>query len=94
MARFVKLAVAVRNTSVDSVIHSGRKKKSKRSLGIGQLREHRVVKLKQLGSDIKKPRGPDDLLGHLLVKRIPVIYKLSSTKLPENLSQCTKRSEI
>ena len=35
----------------------------------------------------KRPRGLDALLGHLLVKRIPVTYKLSSTKIPEYLSQ-------
>ena len=27
-----------------------------------------------------------NLLGHLLIKRIPVMYKLSSTKVPEYLS--------
>ena len=31
----------------------------------------------------KRPRGLDALLGHLIVKRIPVMNKLSSTKLPE-----------
>ncbi len=31
----------------------------------------------------KRPRGLDALLGHLLVKRIPVTYQLSSTKSPE-----------
>ncbi len=31
----------------------------------------------------KRPRGLDDLLGHLLVKRIPVTYQLSSTKIPK-----------
>ncbi len=33
------------------------------------------------------PRDLDVLLGHLLIKRIPVMYKLSSTKIPEYLSQ-------
>ncbi len=31
----------------------------------------------------KRPRGLDDLLGHLLVKRMPEMYKLSSTKISE-----------
>ncbi len=31
----------------------------------------------------KRPRGLDALLGHLLVKRIPVTYQLSSTKIPK-----------
>ena len=35
----------------------------------------------------KRPRGLDTLLGHLLVKRIPVMYKLSTTKIPEYLTQ-------
>ena len=35
----------------------------------------------------KRPRGLDDLLGHLLVKRTPVMYKFSNTKIPEYLSQ-------
>ncbi len=35
----------------------------------------------------KRPRGLGALLGHLLVKRIPVMYKLGSTKIPECLSQ-------
>ena len=35
----------------------------------------------------KRPRGLDALLGHLLVKRIPAMYKLSSTKMPEYFSQ-------
>ncbi len=35
----------------------------------------------------KRPRGLDALLGHLLVKRIPVTFQLSSTKIPEYLSQ-------
>ncbi len=35
----------------------------------------------------KRPRGLAALLGHLIVKRIPVMYKLSSTKIPEYLSQ-------
>ncbi len=35
----------------------------------------------------KRPRGLDPLLGHLLIKRIPVMFQLSSTKIPENLSQ-------
>ncbi len=35
----------------------------------------------------KTPRGLDALPDHLLVKRIPVMYKLSSTKIPEYLSQ-------
>ncbi len=35
----------------------------------------------------KRPRGIDTLLGHLLVKRIPVTFHLSSTKIPEYLSQ-------
>ncbi len=35
----------------------------------------------------KRPRGLDALLGHLLVKRIQVMFRLSSTKIPEYLSQ-------
>ncbi len=35
----------------------------------------------------KRPRGLDVLLGHLLVKIIPVTYQLSSTKIPKYLSQ-------
>ncbi len=35
----------------------------------------------------KRPRGLDALLGHLLVKIIPVTYQLSSTKIPKYLSQ-------
>ena len=35
----------------------------------------------------KRPRGLCALLGHLLVKRIPVTYQLSSTKIPEYLTQ-------
>ena len=35
----------------------------------------------------KRPRGLDALLGHLLVKKIPEMYKLSTTKIPEYLSQ-------
>ncbi len=35
----------------------------------------------------KRPRGLDALLGHLLVKRIPVLFQHSSTKIPEYLSQ-------
>ncbi len=35
----------------------------------------------------KRPRGLDALLGHLLIKRIPVMFQLSSTKIPEYLSQ-------
>ncbi len=35
----------------------------------------------------KRPRGLDALLGHLLVKRIPVTFQLTSTKIPEYLSQ-------
>ncbi len=35
----------------------------------------------------KRPRGLDGLLGLLLVKRIPAMHKLSSTKIPEYLSQ-------
>ena len=35
----------------------------------------------------KRPRGLDVLLGHLLVKRMPVRFKLSSTKIAEYLSQ-------
>ncbi len=35
----------------------------------------------------KRPRGLDDLLGHLLIKRKPVMFQLSSTKVPEYLSQ-------
>ncbi len=34
----------------------------------------------------KNRRGLYALLGHMLVKRIPVTYKLSSTKIPEYLS--------
>ncbi len=34
----------------------------------------------------KRPRGLDALLGHLLVKRIPVMYKFSSTKFPAYLN--------
>ncbi len=30
----------------------------------------------------KRPRGLDVLLGYLLVKRIPVLYKRSSTNSP------------
>ncbi len=30
----------------------------------------------------KRPRGLDPLLGHLVVKRIPVMYKHSSTNSP------------
>ncbi len=35
----------------------------------------------------KRPRGLDALLGHLLIKRMPVIFQLSSTKIREYLSQ-------
>ncbi len=35
----------------------------------------------------KRPRGLDALLGHLLVKIIPVMFQLSSTKIPEYESQ-------
>ncbi len=35
----------------------------------------------------KRPRGLDALLGHLLVKRIPVTFQLINTKIPEYLSQ-------
>ena len=56
-----------------------------------------LVVVSDLGSSIllscseaklnKRPRGLDTLLGHLLVKRIPVTFQLSSTKIPEYLSQ-------
>ncbi len=39
------------------------------------------------GPVTKRPRGLDDLLGHLLVKRMPVTFQLSNTKIPEYLSQ-------
>ncbi len=35
----------------------------------------------------QEPRGLDALLGHLLVKRTPVTFQFSSTKIPEYLSQ-------
>ena len=35
----------------------------------------------------KRPRGLGVLLGHFLVKRIPEMHKLSTTKIPEYLSQ-------
>ncbi len=38
-------------------------------------------------SEKKRPRGLYDLLGNLLVKRMPVMYTLSSTKIPEYLTQ-------
>ena len=38
------------------------------------------------GSGAKRPRGLGDLLGHLLFKRIAVMHKLSSTKIPVYLS--------
>ncbi len=34
----------------------------------------------------KRPRGLDALLGHLLVKGIPVMYELSSTKILEQVT--------
>ncbi len=38
----------------------------------------------------EEAQGPWRLLGHLLVKIIPVTYQLSSTKIPKYLSQCTE----
>ena len=35
----------------------------------------------------KRPMGLYALLGHLLVKRMPVMFKLSSTKISEYLTQ-------
>ena len=35
----------------------------------------------------KRPRGLDALLDHLLVKRMPVMLKLSSTEITEYLTQ-------
>ncbi len=54
--------------------------------------ERRVAKLPKLCAyslhrTDKRPRGLDALLGHLLVKRIPVTFQLCSTKIPEYLSQ-------
>ncbi len=40
-----------------------------------------------MGKMKERPRGLDVLLGHLLVKRIPEIYKLSTTKISQYLSQ-------
>ena len=44
-------------------------------------------KKKKKNNNNKRPRGLDTLLGHLLVKRIPAMYKLSRTKIPEYSSQ-------
>ncbi len=41
----------------------------------------------KIGNANKRPRGLDTLLGHLLVKIIPVTYQLSNTKIPKYLSQ-------
>ncbi len=46
-----------------------------------------IDKKHSLGINNKRPRGLDALLGHLLVERIPVMFQLSSTKIPEYLSQ-------
>ncbi len=35
----------------------------------------------------KRPNGINALLGHLLIKRIPVMYKLGNTRIPEYLSE-------
>ncbi len=40
----------------------------------------------------KRPRGLDALLGHFLVKRIPVTYQLSSTNIPKYLHKYTRSS--
>ena len=42
---------------------------------------------KEKKEENKRPRGLDTLLGRLLVKRIPVTFQLSSTKILEYLSQ-------
>ncbi len=47
----------------------------------------KVSKVQELNINNKKPMGLDVLLGHLLVKRIPVMYQLSSTKISEYLSE-------
>ena len=55
----------------------------------------KIVNIRNAPNDIrpwtlnnnKRPGRLDALLGHLLDKRIPVRYKLSSTKIAENLSQ-------
>ncbi len=46
-----------------------------------------VIEVPCLESCNKRPRGLDALLGHLLVKRIPVMFQLSSAKIPGYLSQ-------
>ena len=42
---------------------------------------------KQKNKKNKRPSGLDALLGHLIVKIIPVTYQLSSTKISKYLSQ-------
>ncbi len=44
-------------------------------------------KITKLRNQNQRPRGLDALLGHLLVKRIPVTFQLNNTKIPEYLSQ-------
>ncbi len=51
------------------------------------LRSTRISVKDYASNKDKRPRGLDILVGYLPVKLIPVMYKLSSTKIPEYLSQ-------
>ncbi len=50
-------------------------------------KNHKNLKIENFEIRNKRPRGLDALLGHLLVKIIPVTYQLSSTKIHKYLSQ-------
>ncbi len=54
----------------------------------GNVAQHDYVRRKKCMNEMqeKSPMGLDDMLGHLLVTRIPVMQKPRSTKMPEYLS--------
>ncbi len=47
---------------------------------------YRITSIKLNVKWNKRPRGLNDLLDHLLVKRMPVMHKLSSAKIPEEFN--------
>ena len=57
---------------------------------ISQYTPHQLTNCKQQ----QEAQGPYALLGHLLDKRMPVKFKLSSTNIPENLRQTKSRQNL
>ncbi len=91
-------------TSTDYLIHDTHKLNVHIALLFTTILKHGVVpngfkvstiipipksKRKSINCYDKRPRGLDTLFGHLLIKRIPVMYKLSSTKDP-----CIFKSQV